>query len=126
MDYQPKVGIAMRIRVDTYDLQAKAKNYQSAADTFGQAGDDILNIALSLPSYDGQLSGPAGARQHDGVLRHVHPAGRRSADRADVGSGPAAGGAGEALQRRGGGLRRVRQPAERGHVDKQQGVGAAI
>ena len=55
----------MRIRVDTDDLKAKAKDYQSAADSFGKAGDDILSVALSLPSYDGQLSGPARAAGYE-------------------------------------------------------------
>ena len=55
----------MRIRVDTDDLQAKAKDVQSAADAFGQAGDDILNVAISLPSYEGQLSGPARAAAYE-------------------------------------------------------------
>ena len=48
-----------RIRVDTEDLKNKAKDFASAADAFNKAGDDILSAAMSMPSYDGQLSGPA-------------------------------------------------------------------
>jgi hypothetical protein len=48
-----------RIRVNTEDLKAQAKVFESAAAAFGKAGDDILAAALSMPSYDGQLSGPA-------------------------------------------------------------------
>jgi uncharacterized protein YukE len=48
-----------RIRVNTEDLKANAKVFELAADEFGKAGDDILSVAMSLPSYDGQLSGPA-------------------------------------------------------------------
>ncbi|MGB7539618.1 MAG: type VII secretion target [Anaerolineales bacterium] len=48
-----------RIRVNTEDLKAKAKDFESAADAINKAGDDILAAALSMPSYDGQLSGPA-------------------------------------------------------------------
>jgi type VII secretion effector (TIGR04197 family) len=48
-----------RIRVNTEDLQNKAKDFDSAAEAFKRAGDDILAAAMSMPSYDGQLSGPA-------------------------------------------------------------------
>jgi uncharacterized protein YukE len=48
-----------RIRVNTEDLKNKAKDFDSAAEAFGHAGDDILAAAMSMPSYDGQLSGPA-------------------------------------------------------------------
>ncbi len=48
-----------RIRVNTDDLKTKAKDFDSAADAFNQAGDDILAAAMAMPSYDGQLSGPA-------------------------------------------------------------------
>jgi len=48
-----------RIRVNTEDLKATAKDFESAADVFNKAGDDILAIAMAMPSYDGQLSGPA-------------------------------------------------------------------
>jgi type VII secretion effector (TIGR04197 family) len=48
-----------RIRVNTEDLQAKAKDFETAADAFARAGDDIAAAAMSMPSYDGQLSGPA-------------------------------------------------------------------
>lgn len=53
------------IRVDTAELTGKAKDFQSAADAFSKAGDDILAVALSLPSYDGQLSGPARAAGYE-------------------------------------------------------------
>jgi hypothetical protein len=48
-----------RIRVDTEDLKAKAKDFESAADAFNRAGDEIAALAMAMPSYDGQLSGPA-------------------------------------------------------------------
>ncbi len=48
-----------RIRVNTEDLKAKAKDFESAAYAFNKAGDDILAAAMAMPSYDGQLSGPA-------------------------------------------------------------------
>jgi type VII secretion effector (TIGR04197 family) len=48
-----------RIRVNTEDLKNKAKDFDSAAEAFKRAGDDILAAAMSMPSYDGQLSGPA-------------------------------------------------------------------
>jgi len=48
-----------RIRVNTEDLKNKAKDFDSAAEAFNRAGDDILAAAMSMPSYDGQLSGPA-------------------------------------------------------------------
>jgi uncharacterized protein YukE len=48
-----------RIRVNTEDLRSKAKDFESAADAFTKAGDDILAAATAMPSYDGQLSGPA-------------------------------------------------------------------
>jgi uncharacterized protein YukE len=48
-----------RIRVNTEDLKSKAKDFESAADAFNKAGDDILAAAMAMPSYDGQLSGPA-------------------------------------------------------------------
>jgi hypothetical protein len=48
-----------RIRVDTEDLKAKAKDFESAAEAFARAGDDIAAAAMAMPSYDGQLSGPA-------------------------------------------------------------------
>ncbi len=52
-------GIMARIRVNTEDLKTKARDFDSAADAFNRAGDDILAAALAMPSYDGQLSGPA-------------------------------------------------------------------
>jgi type VII secretion effector (TIGR04197 family) len=48
-----------RIRVNTEDLRTKAKDFESAADAFSRAGDDIAAAAAAMPSYDGQLSGPA-------------------------------------------------------------------
>jgi hypothetical protein len=48
-----------RIRVNTEDLKNKAKDFESAADAFNRAGDEIAALAMSMPSYDGQLSGPA-------------------------------------------------------------------
>jgi hypothetical protein len=48
-----------RIRVDTEELKRSAKEIASAADSIGKAGDEILSVAMSMPSYDGQLSGPA-------------------------------------------------------------------
>jgi uncharacterized protein YukE len=48
-----------RIRVNTEDLKSKAKDFDSAADAFNRAGDDIAAAAAAMPSYDGQLSGPA-------------------------------------------------------------------
>jgi len=48
-----------RIRVNTEDLKNKAKDFDSAAEAFKRAGDDILAAAMAMPSYDGQLSGPA-------------------------------------------------------------------
>jgi uncharacterized protein YukE len=52
-------GIMARIRVNTEDLKNKAKDFDSAAEAFNRAGDDILAAAMAMPSYDGQLSGPA-------------------------------------------------------------------
>jgi hypothetical protein len=48
-----------RIRVNTEDLKDKAKDFESAAEAFARAGDDIAAAAMAMPSYDGQLSGPA-------------------------------------------------------------------
>jgi hypothetical protein len=48
-----------RIRVNTDDLKSKAKDFDAAAEAFRKAGDEIAAFALSLPSYEGQLSGPA-------------------------------------------------------------------
>jgi uncharacterized protein YukE len=48
-----------RIRVNTDDLKNKAKDFESAAEAFARAGDDIAAAAMTMPSYDGQLSGPA-------------------------------------------------------------------
>ncbi|MGB7538885.1 MAG: type VII secretion target [Anaerolineales bacterium] len=54
-----KEGIMARIRVNTEDLKTKAKDFDSAAEALNRAGDDILAAAMAMPSYDGQLSGPA-------------------------------------------------------------------
>jgi uncharacterized protein YukE len=48
-----------RIRVDTEELRKSAKELAASADNIGRAGDEILAVAMALPSYDGQLSGPA-------------------------------------------------------------------
>jgi uncharacterized protein YukE len=48
-----------RIRVNTEDLRIKAKDFDSAAEAFNRAGDEIAAFAAAMPSYDGQLSGPA-------------------------------------------------------------------
>jgi uncharacterized protein YukE len=48
-----------RIRVNTEDLKSNAKNFDSAAEAVYRAGEDIAALAAALPSYDGQLSGPA-------------------------------------------------------------------
>jgi hypothetical protein len=48
-----------RIRVNTDDLKNEAKDFESAAEAFARAGDDIAAAAMAMPSYDGQLSGPA-------------------------------------------------------------------
>jgi uncharacterized protein YukE len=48
-----------RIRVNTEELKAKSKDFDSAASLFSSAGEEILAVAMSMPSYDGQLSGPA-------------------------------------------------------------------
>jgi hypothetical protein len=48
-----------RIRVNTDDLRTRAKDFDSASDALRKAGDEILALAMSMPSYDGQLSGPA-------------------------------------------------------------------
>jgi energy-converting hydrogenase Eha subunit C len=48
-----------RIRVNTEELKTKAKDFDTTASVFFQAGEEILTVAMSMPSYDGQLSGPA-------------------------------------------------------------------
>ncbi|MBN2083755.1 MAG: hypothetical protein JW748_00925 [Anaerolineales bacterium] len=48
-----------RIRVNTEDLKTKAKDFESAGEAISRAGDEILAAAMAMPSYDGQLSGPA-------------------------------------------------------------------
>jgi type VII secretion effector (TIGR04197 family) len=48
-----------RIRVNTEELKIKAKDFESAAEAINRAGEEILATAMEMPSYDGQLSGPA-------------------------------------------------------------------
>jgi uncharacterized protein YukE len=54
-----------RIRVNTDDLIIKAKDFDSAADSYYKAGDEILSVAMSMPSYEGQLSNPARAAGYE-------------------------------------------------------------
>jgi uncharacterized protein YukE len=49
----------VRIRVNIEDLKENAKDYDSVSGAVNRAGDDILAVAMAMPSYDGQLSGPA-------------------------------------------------------------------
>jgi uncharacterized protein YukE len=60
-----KEGIMARIRVNTEDLKSNAKNFDSAAEAVYRAGEDIAALAAALPSYDGQLSGPARKAGYD-------------------------------------------------------------
>ncbi len=50
-----------RIKVDTDLLKEKSKVFETSASVYAQSGKEILSFAASLPSYDGQLSGPARA-----------------------------------------------------------------
>jgi hypothetical protein len=61
LDRNAQRGDMERIRVNTEDLKDKSKVFESSAAIFSQAGKDILSFAVGLPSYDGQLSGPARA-----------------------------------------------------------------
>jgi hypothetical protein len=54
-----------RIRVDTDELKRSAKDLAASADSVGRAGDEILAVAMALPSYEGQLSGPARAAGYE-------------------------------------------------------------
>jgi hypothetical protein len=54
-----------RIRVDTDELKSKADVYEAAADILARAGDEVLAVALSMPSYEGRLSGPARAAGYE-------------------------------------------------------------
>jgi uncharacterized protein YukE len=54
-------GDMERIRVDSDELKAKSKAFETSAGIFAEAGKEILAVAAALPSYDGQLSGPARA-----------------------------------------------------------------
>jgi uncharacterized protein YukE len=40
----------VRIRVNTEELKSKAKDFESAADAFGRAGDEIAALAMTMPS----------------------------------------------------------------------------
>jgi hypothetical protein len=48
-----------RIKVDTTILKEKSKVFKTSAGVYAQCGSEILNLVAGLPSYDGQLSGPA-------------------------------------------------------------------
>jgi hypothetical protein len=50
-----------RIRVDTNQLRSQAGSFESLAESIGHLGSDLYRLASSMPSYDGQLSGPARA-----------------------------------------------------------------
>jgi uncharacterized protein YukE len=50
-----------RIKVDTTVLREKSKVFETSAGVYAQAGSELLSLVASLPSYDGQLSGPARA-----------------------------------------------------------------
>jgi hypothetical protein len=63
--HRRKEGDMARIRVDTEELKNKAEDFAAAADSVGRAGDEILAVALALPSYEGQLSGPARAAGYE-------------------------------------------------------------
>ncbi|MBN1439784.1 MAG: WXG100 family type VII secretion target [Anaerolineales bacterium] len=54
-----------RIKVNTEELKTKAEDFASAGDAFNRAGEEVLATALSLPSYDGQLSGAARKAAYD-------------------------------------------------------------
>jgi hypothetical protein len=63
--HRRKEGDMARIRVDTEELKNKAEDFAAAADSVGRAGDEILAVAMALPSYEGQLSGPARAAGYE-------------------------------------------------------------
>lgn len=48
-----------RIRVDSIQLRIEAGFFDSQRFLIGKAGCDVENVTPSMPSYDGQLSGPA-------------------------------------------------------------------
>jgi uncharacterized protein YukE len=50
-----------RIKVDTTVLREKSKGFETSAGVYAQAGSELLSFVAGLPSYDGQLSGPARA-----------------------------------------------------------------
>jgi murein DD-endopeptidase MepM/ murein hydrolase activator NlpD len=50
-----------RIRVDSIQLRAEAGVFDSQRDCIGKAAGETASVAASMPSYDGQLSGPARA-----------------------------------------------------------------
>jgi uncharacterized protein YukE len=49
----------VRIRVNIEDLKENAKDFDSVSGAVNRAGDDILAVAMAMPSYDGQLFSPA-------------------------------------------------------------------
>jgi archaellum component FlaC len=54
-----KRGDMTRIRVDPDLLRDIAKDFKNTADDIVRGGDNIFSVAMSIPSYDGQLSNPA-------------------------------------------------------------------
>jgi len=48
-----------RIRVDTNLLHEKAGDFNSIRGLVNKLGQEVTSVAAALPSYDGQLSGPA-------------------------------------------------------------------
>jgi uncharacterized protein YukE len=50
-----------RIKIDTDLLKEKSKVFETSAGVYAQAGSELLSFVAGLPSYDGQLSGPARA-----------------------------------------------------------------
>ena len=71
-----------RIRVDTAELKSKSKIFAAAADHYAQAGNEILSYVAGLPSYDGQLSGPARATaaEINRECKDIHAAYKSDAD----------------------------------------------
>ena len=54
-----------RIRVDTDELKTKARDFEESAGSIARAGDEVLTVAMGLPSYEGQLSTPARAAGYE-------------------------------------------------------------
>lgn len=50
-----------RIKVDTTVLREKSKVFETSAGVYAKGGSELLSLVAGLPSYDGQLSGPARA-----------------------------------------------------------------